>query len=50
MDVVSLSLFRGNVVLVKSGAHQYQLYGVERCPLLRGLKCVTSIVKSIGGK
>ena len=33
-----------------SGAHQCPLFGVERCPLLGGSKCISSMVKSIGGK
>ena len=33
-----------------SGAHQCPLFGIERCPLLGGSKCISSMVKSIGGK
>ena len=29
---------------------QCPLFGVERCPLLGGSKCISSMVKSIGGK
>ena len=29
---------------------QCLLFGVERCPLLGGSKCISSMVKSIGGK
>ena len=33
-----------------SGPDQCLLFGVERCPLLGGSKCISSLVKSIGGK
>ena len=33
-----------------SGAHQCLLYKVERCPLHGGSKCISSMVKSFGGK
>ena len=33
-----------------SGGGHCSLFGVERCPLLCGLKCISSMVKSIGGK
>ena len=33
-----------------SGAHQCPLFGVERCPLLGGSKCISFMIKSIGGK
>ena len=32
------------------GTDQCPLFGVERCPLLGGSKCISSMVKSIGGK
>ena len=52
MGVTSLSVFGGNFVLAKgtSGTDQCPLFGVERCPLLRGSKYISSMVKSIGGK
>ena len=33
-----------------SGPDHCPLFGVERCPLLGGSKCISSMVKSIGGK
>ena len=33
-----------------SGARQCLLYEVEGCPLLGGSKCISSMVKSFGGK
>ena len=33
-----------------AGADHCQLFGVERCSLLGGSKCMSSMVKSIGGK
>ena len=33
-----------------SGAHQCLLYELEECPLLRGSKCISSMVQSIGCK
>ena len=33
-----------------SGPDRCPLFGVERCPLLGGSKCISSMVKSIGGK
>ena len=33
-----------------SGSDQCLLFGIERCPLLGGSKCISSMVKSIGGK
>ena len=41
---------KGRVYYLLSGAHQCPLFGVERCLLLGGLKCISSMVKSIGGK
>ena len=35
---------------VMLGTDQCPLFGVERCPLLGGSKCISSMVKSIGGK
>ena len=35
---------------VELGTDQCPLFGVERCPLLGGSKCISSMVKSIGGK
>ena len=32
------------------GTDQCPLFGFERCPLLGGSKCISSMVKSIGGK
>ena len=32
------------------GTDQYPLFGVERCPLLGGSKCISCTVKSIGGQ
>ena len=32
------------------GTDQCPLFGVERCLLLRGSKCISSMVKSIGGQ
>ena len=48
----SLSVFGGNFVLakVRLGTDQCPLFGVERYPLLGGSKCISSMVKSIGGK
>ena len=53
VGVASLSVFGGNFVLHgqgTSGPDQCPLFGVERCPLLGGSKCISSMVKSIGGK
>ena len=51
MGVASLSVFRGNFVLAKGtlGPDQCPLFRVERCPLLGGSKCISCMVKSIGG-
>ena len=49
-----LSIFGGNfglgLGLGMSGTDQCLLFGVGRCPLLGGSKCISSMVKSIGGK
>ena len=47
---VSLPVFGGNLWLGYICAHQWMLYGAERCPLVGGLKRLRSIVKSLGGK
>ena len=48
--VVSLSTFGGNFVLAK--VQRLGLISVcfMECPLLRGSKCISFVVKSIGGK
>ena len=33
-----------------SGAYQCPVFRVERFPLLRGSKCISSMIKPIGGK
>ena len=52
VGVVSLSIFGGNFVLAKVclGFISCLLYTVERCMLPGGLKCVSSMAKSIGAK
>ena len=52
MGVTSLSIFGGNFVLAKIclGADQYPSFRVERCLLLGGLKCISSMVNLIRGK
>ena len=52
VGVVSLSIFGGNFVLAKVclGFISCLLYKVERCMLPGGLKCVSSMAKSIGAK
>ena len=52
VGVASLSVFRGNFVLAKGtlGPDQCPLFEVERCPLLGGSKCISCMVKSIGGQ
>ena len=52
VGVVSLSVYGGNFVLAKVclGSSVSVVYEVEECPLLRGSKCISSIVQSIGCK
>ena len=50
MVVASLSVFGVAIGQGTSGPDQCPLFGVERCPLLGGSKCISSMVKSIGGK
>ena len=49
----SLSIFGGNFVLARvcrggGGGGWCPLFGVERCPLLGGSKCISGMVKSTG--
>ena len=50
VGVASLSVFGGNFGQSMSGPDRCPLFGIERCPLLGGSKCISSMVKSIGGK
>ena len=51
VGVASLSVFGGNFVLTKVRRGLISVRCSElRCPLLGGSKCISSMVKSIGGK
>ena len=44
VDEVSLPVFGDNLWLGYIWAHQWMLYGAERCPLVGGLKRMSSMV------
>ena len=52
VGVASLSVFGGNFVLakVRRGLISVRCSELRGCPLLGGSKCISSMVKSIGGK
>ena len=48
---VGVAIFGGNFVLNKvCRGLQCPLFGVERCLFPGGSKCISSVIKSIGGK